>query len=116
MRDLWTHSQELIDQAPDLEGFDVDAADGHVGTIDEATYDVGASYLVVDTGIWIFGTRRLVPASAISEIDLEQRRLTLSLTKAQLKDAPDYDAVDIDGGDRSPMDVATGYYGQFLPY
>jgi hypothetical protein len=34
----------------DLVGFDVEATDGNIGKIDEATYDVGGSYVVVDTG------------------------------------------------------------------
>jgi hypothetical protein len=38
-----------------LDGFSVEAVDGSIGKIDEATYDVGASYVVVDTGPWIFG-------------------------------------------------------------
>jgi hypothetical protein len=30
-------------------GFTVEAIDGDIGKVDEATYDVGGSYIVVDT-------------------------------------------------------------------
>jgi hypothetical protein len=46
----------------DLVGFDVEATDGNIGKIDEATYDVGGSYVVVDTGPWIFGKKVMLPA------------------------------------------------------
>jgi hypothetical protein len=46
----------------DLTGFDVEAADGSIGKVDEATQEVGESYLVVDTGVWIFGKKVLLPA------------------------------------------------------
>ncbi|MBD0291736.1 MAG: PRC-barrel domain containing protein, partial [Thermoleophilia bacterium] len=46
----------------DVVGFSVEATDGGIGKVDEATYDVGQSYLVVDTGPWIFGKKVLLPA------------------------------------------------------
>ena len=47
--DLWTYN-ESIERPKTLDGFDAVALDGDIGKIDEATYDVGASYIVVDTG------------------------------------------------------------------
>jgi hypothetical protein len=41
MTDVWTYRTGLGDTT-DLEGFDVHATDGDIGSIDEATYDVGA--------------------------------------------------------------------------
>ena len=47
----------------DLTGYEVEATDGPIGTIDMATHDVGASYIVVDTGIWkARGSRVVLPA------------------------------------------------------
>ena len=124
MSDLWTYRGDIQPHAEGHDGFHVDAADGHIGTIDEATHDVGDSYIVVDTGFWIFGTRRVVPASAIIEVDLANRRVTLSLTKDQIKSAPDFDAPPserpadlIDDPDEQPAGIDRGmlsdYYGQF---
>jgi hypothetical protein len=84
---LWTYPSTL--DASDLEGLDVEATDGSIGTIDEATYDVGASYIVVDTGPWIFGRKVVVPASAIDRIDIENRTAYLGFTKDQIKDSPE---------------------------
>jgi len=33
-----------------LVGYDVEATDGSIGKVDEATNEVGSSYIVVDTG------------------------------------------------------------------
>ena len=90
MTDVWTYRTGLGDTT-DLEGFDVHATDGDIGTIDEATYDVGASYVVVDTGPWIFGKKVLIPAGAIERVDLENRELWLSLTKDRIKGSPEFD-------------------------
>jgi hypothetical protein len=76
---------------PDLVGHDVEASDGHIGKVDEATYEVGASYLVVDTGFGIFGKKRMIPAGVIQRIDREDGKVLVSLTKDQIKQAPDFD-------------------------
>ena len=54
--DLWTHRDTDI-STTNLEGFGIEAIDGSIGKIDEATNEVGSSYLVVDTGPWIFGKK-----------------------------------------------------------
>lgn len=90
MTDVWTYRTGLGDTT-DLDGFDVHATDGDIGNIDEATYDVGASYVVVDTGPWIFGKKVLIPAGAIERVDLESRELWLGLTKDRIKGSPEFD-------------------------
>jgi hypothetical protein len=55
MTDLWSYRDTARSQPTDLVGFQVVATDGAIGNLDAATYDVGGSYLVVDTGFWIFG-------------------------------------------------------------
>jgi hypothetical protein len=81
--------RELVDR--DLVGYDVEAADGRIGKIDESTHDAGASYLVVDTGFWIFGKKRMIPAGAVTLIDDEQRKVFVNLSKDEIKSAPDFD-------------------------
>ena len=80
----------------DLTGYDVEAADGRIGKVDEATYDTGAACLVVDTGFWIFGKKRMVPAGMIEKIDTESKKVVLSCNKADVKAAPDYDPERVD--------------------
>jgi hypothetical protein len=71
--DLWTY-EITLPEMPDLTRFDVEATDGSIGHVDEASYDVGASYLVLDTGPRIFGKKVLLPASVIQRIDSTPRR------------------------------------------
>ena len=86
--ELWTYNEDLKD-ITDLDGFDVAALDGDIGEVDDATYDVGSSYIVVDTGPWIFGKKVLIPASAIVRADLDNRKVFLRLTKDQIKASPE---------------------------
>ena len=60
--DLWSWRDTARSQTTDLIGFQVVATDGAIGNLDAATYDVGGSYIVVDTGFWIFGKKRMLPA------------------------------------------------------
>jgi hypothetical protein len=96
MAELWTFQiVELAGTAPsvppDLAGFDVEATDGHIGKIDEATYDAGSSCMVVDTGFWIFGKKRMIPAGVTERIDPQERKVYVALSKDDIKQAPDYD-------------------------
>ena len=75
----------------DLAGYDVEATDGRIGSIDEATYRVGDAYLVVDTGPWIFGRKVLLPAGTVQRVDHNARTVHVDRTKQQIKDSPEYD-------------------------
>jgi len=77
----------------DPTGFEVDAADGHIGKVDEATNEAGRGLLVVDTGFWIFGKKRMIPTTLVQSVEPEERRIVLSASKDQVKQAPDYDEV-----------------------
>jgi hypothetical protein len=93
----------------DLIGYKIAAADGHIGTVDRATYDVDAAFLVVDTGPWIFGRTVMLPAGVIERIDADETTVYTDRTKDQIKDAPKYDPdLDISAGYR---DRIGGYYG-----
>jgi hypothetical protein len=83
----------------DLVGFDVEATDGSIGKIDEATYDVGASYVVVDTGPWIFGKKVVLPAGTITRVATDDRKVFVDRTKDQIKDAPEFDKDTYAGAD-----------------
>jgi hypothetical protein len=108
--ELWTYREPMTDPI-DVKGFDVEAADGSIGKIDEATYDVGSSYVVVDTGPWIFGRKVVLPAGVIEAIDLDERTVTVRLTKDQIKDSPPYDESRYD--DTYRTDLGT-YYGPLI--
>jgi hypothetical protein len=73
-----------------LVGYAVEAADGGIGKVDEATNEVGSSYIVVDTGPWIFGKKVLLPAGTIDRVD-DGGKVYVDLTKDQIKDSPEFD-------------------------
>jgi hypothetical protein len=75
----------------DLTGFKVEARDGSIGKVDEATYESGGSFIVVDTGPWIFGKKVLLPAGVISDIDPDTETIFVDRTKDEIKDAPEFD-------------------------
>lgn len=109
--DLWNY-RETIGRV-DMTGFDVEATDGSIGTVDEATLDVGAGYLVVDTGTWIFGKKVLLPAGLVAAVHREDGKVFVELTKDEIKDAPEYDA---DTGFTEPYrDSLQSYYGARAP-
>jgi hypothetical protein len=74
-----------------LNGFGVEAVDGSIGKIDEATYDVGGSYVVVDTGPWIFGKKVMLPAGVIERIDYDDETVFVNQNKDQIKNSPEFD-------------------------
>jgi hypothetical protein len=93
----------------DLIGYHVEAADGGIGKVHEATHAAGDSYLVVDTGPWIFGRRVLLPAGTVTHIDHTDRRVYLDRTKEQVKSAPEFDPDQVT--EATYRDKVGGYYG-----
>jgi hypothetical protein len=89
--EIWTYREDLAPLGRDLKGFKVEARDGSIGHVDEATDEVGGSAIVVDTGPWIFGRKVVIPAGVIDRIDVDDERVYVSMTKDQIKDSPEFD-------------------------
>jgi hypothetical protein len=89
-RDVDTLGVDMA-RGTELVGFDIEATDGGIGKIDEATYDVGASYLVVDTGPWILGKKVMLPAGVIQRVDLDSQTVFVDRTKDEIKNSPEFD-------------------------
>ncbi len=87
--DLWTYG-ETIRTGGDLSGYHVEATDGGIGKIDEATYDAGSSCLVIDTGPWIFGKKVMIPAGLVESVDHDEQNVFVRATKDEIKDAPEF--------------------------
>src|SRR5438034_10351013 len=88
--EIWTLN---VAKAPnvDLSGFKVEALDGSIGKVDEATYETGDSFVVLDTGPWIFGKKVMLPAGVIRDLDLDTETVFVNRTKDQIKNAPEFD-------------------------
>jgi hypothetical protein len=78
-------------EQPDITGYSITAVDGDIGRIDQATYETGASYLVIDTGPWIFGRKVMLPAGVVERIDTAEKKVYVDRTQDEIKDAPEYD-------------------------
>ena len=87
--DLWTFPGEEW-RGMDLTDYDVAALDGEIGSVDEATYEVAGSYLVIDTGPWIFGKKVMLPAGVVDRIDRVENRIYVNRTKDEIKNAPEF--------------------------
>ena len=93
MAETWAFrsTPEINVQDIDLTGYKVEGTDGSVGKVDEATYEAGGSYLVVDTGPWILGRKVMLPAGVVERIDSDEAQIYVDLTKDQIKNSPEFD-------------------------
>jgi hypothetical protein len=93
----------------DLVGYDVAALDGEIGKIDEAGEEIGARYLLVDTGPWIFGKRVMLPAGLVERVDIANKRVHVRPTRERIKNAPEFNVVR--HHDPRYREALTFYYG-----
>ena len=106
--DMWTHTTTPA-AGVDLTGYSVEARDGGIGKVDEATYEAGSSFVVVDTGPWIFGKKVMLPAGAIQSVDPDTETVFVSFTKDEIKGSPEYD--DTMRDDPTYREGLGSYYG-----
>lgn len=107
---LWGYEgAEGYTAGSDLTGYRVEASDGHIGKVDKHTEDVGAAYIVVDTGPWIFGREVLLPAGVITRVDHEEKTVFVDRSKDEVKNSPVRDAGH-HGDDPAYRDRLGAYY------
>ena len=107
--DLWTYSSTTVIADTDITGFSVEALDGGIGKIDEATHEAGGSFIVVDTGPWIFGKKVVLPAGVVRDVDLDTETVFVNRTKEQIKNAPEFDKQTY--RDETYRNELSAYYG-----
>ena len=110
MLEMWTYRTDVIlEPAVDLGGFKVEARDGSIGKVDESAADAGKSFVLVDTGPWIFGKKVMLPAGVVRDVDLDTETVFVNRSKDQIKNAPEFDETQYrDTGYRGELD---SYYG-----
>jgi ribosomal 30S subunit maturation factor RimM len=84
---MWTY-RDTAWSSTNLDGFEVEASDGGIGKVDEATSEVDGSYIVVDTGPWIFGKKVLLPAGVIETVDFDEQKVYVNRAKDEIKESP----------------------------
>jgi hypothetical protein len=80
----------------DTTGYHLEATDGSIGKIKQLSHATDHSYLVVDTGPWIFGRTVVLPAGTVTHFDHADRKVYVDRTKEQVKDSPEYDETTMD--------------------
>jgi hypothetical protein len=108
---LWSYRERTWSDAA-LTGFKVEATDGSIGKIDEASHEAGAGYLVIDTGPWIFGKKVMLPAGIVQDVDLDSETVFVDRSKDDIKNAPEFDESRY--RDETYRTELGGYYGD--PY
>lgn len=99
----------------ELKGFALRATDGSLGSVHDLLFDDAhwtARWLVVDTA-WLFGRRVLIAPQALGHPDALANEFPVTLTKEQIKNAPDIDT-DRPVNRQHEADLY-GYYG-YGPY
>jgi hypothetical protein len=93
--DVWSYRERTTlgadPMSMEIVGYEVEALDGSIGKIDEATNEAGSSFVVVDTGPWIFGKKVMLPAGIVRQVDDENECVFVNRTKDEIKNAPEFD-------------------------
>ena len=88
-----------------IRGFHIHAVDGEIGHVDDVLVDEsnwGLRYLVVDTSNWIGGKQVLVSPQVVNEVDAEKSKISVALTREQIKQSATIDSVDIPWAETLP--------------
>ncbi len=91
---VWSYRDNDFNTDRELVGYSVMASDGPIGQIDESSTEATGQWLVVDTGFWIFGKKRLIPAGTVTGIDHEGGTVVVNVSKDEIRSAPDFDKDD----------------------
>lgn len=92
-------------------GYHLQATDEPIGHVQDFMIDEGSwalHYLVVATGHWGFGKSVLIPPPWISEIDWQDRRVYVDVSRDRIRSAPEYDPAAL-----LSRDYETALYGHY---
>lgn len=101
----WSFPEGSVGHDESVKGYDVEAKDGHVGTVSWASYRPTESYLVLTYREGRHATHHVVPAGAVTRVDHEHRTVELNVTEAEVKATPTH------ADPEAPVDW--GYVDQF---
>jgi hypothetical protein len=110
---IWTYRG--VDAGVDLTGYEVEARDGSIGTVEEATRQTGTGHLVVDTGTWIFGRRVLLPAGIVDRVDTANRKIFVNRSRDEIRNAPEYGEAGASETYRAQVGMYYGRLGEPAP-
>ena len=101
----WSFPAGSVGHDESVKGYDLEATDGHVGSVSWASYAPAESYLIVSYREHGHEVHHVVPAGAVQRVDHERRVVRLGVTVADLKATPTHETPE------TPVDWA--YVEQF---
>ncbi|ACK51274.1 PRC-barrel domain protein [Methylocella silvestris BL2] len=98
--------------AAEINGYHIEASDGEIGhlesfVLDHANWDI--RYLGIATSNWWGGQHVLIAPFAVKEIDWADRRISIDITRAQVKSSPPCDSIEM--VDEAYERMLHGHYG-----
>ena len=103
----------------DLEDCSIHATDGDIGLTKDFYFDDKQwviRYLVVETGFWLASRKILLSPISINNLNLEDKIITVSISREQVKNSPDIDTQqpvsrqrEIDDSSPYPYMIVPGY-------
>ena len=116
MEDVWTYrdrsslGSNVVETKTDLSGFKVEALDGSIGSIDEATYGTTRATSSSTPARGSSARRSAFPAGVIRGIDTDDERVFVNRTKDEIKSAPEFDDAMLN--DDTYYSSVGSYYGR----
>lgn len=89
-----TEQEEVLRSAEEVIGYHIQAQDGEIGHVEDMILDDkhwSVRYMVVDTRNWLPGRKVLVSPEWADAIHWSDRMVTVNLSRAEVKDSPEYD-------------------------
>ncbi len=87
----------MLRSLQDLAGFECDATDGPIGTVEDFYLD-GRTWqmrvFVVAAGTWLDGRKVLIPSRSVDDVHGSERRMSAALTRKRVRASPDIDAME----------------------
>ena len=99
---IWTFRDSTLQtdlNKAQVVGYEVEALDGSIGKIDEATFDAGSA----------FRKKVMLPVGVINRADHTDEKVFVNRTKEQIKNAPEFD--DSLKRDEAYREQLGSYYG-----
>ena len=87
-------SKSHLRSAEEVMGYHIQATDDEIGHVEDFILDDEnwtIRYMVVDTGNWLPGRKVLLTPAWIDSVDWGNNKVSVDLTREQVKDSPEYD-------------------------
>ena len=101
--DVWTYRDPSLlganIRSTDVTGYGVEALDGSIGKIDEATYDTGSRFTA--------GNKVMLPAGVVLRVTTTDEKVYVNRMKDEIRDAPEL----ADYKDEAYREKLGSYYG-----